>query len=227
VVLESLLPDAPEAGGPTLGELVRADLAAATQNPRFLEHDGFAYWIRALGKVAVSPNIRVVIWYRLAHRLVYQPRWVWLAMLIRNHGIKISGAEINPYAHIGPGLHLAHGHGVGIGSHVRIGRDCTLHLGSVLGPQPIAAYETPLPTVLGDDVIVGTHAVIPGGITVGDGAVVGANVVVMRDVVERAVVSTSPGRVVGQRVVEGDEPPEAPETTGEAPAQVDSAPADQ
>jgi serine O-acetyltransferase len=212
---DSLLPDAPEPGGPTVRQLFRADLAAATQNPRFLERTGFGYWSRVIGKLLVSPNIRVVVWYRLAHKLVYKPRWVWLALLMRNHGIKISGAEINPYAHIGPGLHLAHAHGVGIGSHVRIGKDCTLHLGSVLGPQPLDSYEDPIPTVVGDGVFIGTHAVIPGGVTVGDCAVIGANAVVMRDVLPYAVIASSPGRVVGQRA----DAPVEPEADG---AQVDA-----
>ena len=187
--------------GPVDGfwSLVRADIEAATQNPRFTQRTGLGYWSRALGKVLLSPNIRVVIWYRISHRVVRRRRWVWFAMILRNHGIKISGAEINPYAQIGAGLHIAHGVGVGVGSHVIIGERCTLHLGSVLGPQAIDAYEDPVPTILGDDVFVGTHAVVIGGVSVGDGAVIGANAVVMRSVDPLTVVASSPGRVVGVR----------------------------
>ena len=179
--------------------LVRADIEAATQNPRFQDRSGLAYWSRAIAKLLVSRNIRAVVWYRIAHRLVRRRRWVWLALLLRNHGLKISGAEINPYAQIGPGLYLAHAIAVGIGSHVVIGARCTLHVGSILGPQPIENYDAPVLTVIGDDVFVGSHAVVMAGLTVGDGAVIGANAVVMRDVEPNSIISSSPGRVVGQR----------------------------
>jgi acetyltransferase-like isoleucine patch superfamily enzyme len=50
--------------------------------------------------------------------------------------------------------------------------------------------------------------VIIGGVTVGDGAVIGANAVVVRDVEPYAVISASPGRAVGTRP-KGDAPLEA------------------
>jgi serine O-acetyltransferase len=184
--------------GYSLWELVRSDLAASTHR-RLLEEDVTLLWVLAIVKAIASPKVRVVIWYRIANRLARRKRWLWLAFAIRNHGIKMSGAELNPLASIGPGLHLAHSVGVGIGSHVQIGRNCKLHLGSVIGPQAIDDYSTPEKTVVGDDVFIGTHAVIIGGVTVGDRAVIGANAVVMRDVEAGVVVANSPGRAVGVR----------------------------
>lgn len=178
-----------------LGSLIRADIQAA--NPNFAHLTGARFWMRALAKTCVSANVRVVLMYRFAHVLAthgLRP----LALLIRSRGIRISGAEINPEAEIGPGLYLAHSVGAGIGSYVRIGRNCRLHLGAVIGPQP-SGHSEPQYVTIGDDVYVGTHAVVVGGVTIGDGATIGANAVVMRDIPPRAIVAGSPGRVVGER----------------------------
>jgi len=80
---------------------------------------------------------------------------------------------------------------------VRIGANCRLHLGTVLGPQ--RDENAPLPVIVGDNVILGTHAVVMGGVTIGDGAVIGANAVVTRDVETNAVISAAPARAVGVR----------------------------
>jgi serine O-acetyltransferase len=189
----------------TFWQLVRADIEA-TQSPYFRLFGPYKFWTRALAKLAFSPNVRVVIMYRIAHELAKRSRWQWLALLIRSRGIKVSGCEINPFAVIGPGLYVVHSPGVGIGAYVTIGANCRLHLGSVVGP-PRIDKGMGQPTVIGDNVFIGTHAVVPGGITVGDGAVIGANVVVMRDVEPHTILSVSPPKQVGQR--SPDDPPAA------------------
>ena len=78
---------------------------------------------------------------------------------------------------IGPGLTLAHGHGT-ILTAERIGRDCWIHHQVTIGWD----YKTDRSPILGDDVFVGAGAKILGAITIGDGARIGANAVVVRDV---------------------------------------------
>jgi len=142
----------------------------------------------------VSTNVRVVLMYRIAHVLA-RKGLLPLALLLRSRGIKTSGAELNPLAQIGPGLYVVHSVGVGVGAYVVIGKNCKLHLGAVIGPQP-GDKQGPKYTVIGDDVSIGTHAVIIGGVTIGDGAVIGANAIVMRDVEPYTVVSAAPARAV-------------------------------
>ncbi len=134
--------------------------------------------------------------YRIAHELTRRGH-LSAGFLLRARGIRVSGAEINPYAVIGPGLYLAHSVGVGIGSHVTIGRNCRMYLGAVVGPHATGTDEVRF-TTIGDDVTIGTHAVVLAGVKIGDGAVIGANAVVMRDVEPYTVVSASPAKVVGQ-----------------------------
>ena len=69
-------------------------------------------------------------------------------------------------------------------------------LGFAEGPQD----GTPKgDTVIGNDVWIGREAVIMPGVTIGDGAIVGAHAVVARDVPPYAIVVGNPARVVKRR----------------------------
>jgi serine O-acetyltransferase len=199
-------------------ELIRADIEVTTHQ-NFRLYSNRYFWMRAIAKFLLSPNVRVVVLFRISHALA-RKGWLPLAMLLRTRGIRISGAELNPLAIVGPGLYLAHGVGAGIGAYSRIGKNCRLHVGSIIGPQPMGA-EAPKYCVIGDNVQIGTHAVVIGGVTVGDGAIIGANAIVVRDVEPYTVVSASPARVVGTRppaspVKQPDLGPKSGDLTGEA-----------
>lgn len=188
----------------TFLQLVRADIEATTHENFRTYYSPARFWARAVVKLIVSANVRVVVMYRIGHVLAGKGL-LPLALLIRSRGIKSSGAELNPLATVGPGLYLAHSVGAGFGAFVTIGRNCTLHLGSVIGVQPLDTGGERRHTVIGNDVFVGTHAVIVGGVTIGDGAVIGANAVVVRDVEAYTVISAAPARAVWKREVPGAE----------------------
>jgi len=56
--------------------------------------------------------------------------------------------------------------------------------------------------MVGDDVWIGTRAIICSGVSIGQGAVVGAGSVVTRDVEPYGIVAGSPARVIGYRFEE-------------------------
>jgi serine O-acetyltransferase len=96
-----------------------------------------------------------------------------------------------PYStSVGRGLQLGHVHagGLVVNANVVIGAGCTLYSGVTLG----ASYGRH--PVLGNDVRVMTGAVIVGGVTVGDRAIVGANAVVTSDVAADTAVGGIPAR---------------------------------
>jgi acetyltransferase-like isoleucine patch superfamily enzyme len=60
------------------------------------------------------------------------------------------------------------------------------------------------PVVIGADVWIGAHAVIVPGVTICDGAVIGAGAVVTKDVPAGAIVVGVPARIVGERAVQAN-----------------------
>jgi serine O-acetyltransferase len=174
--------------------IIRADVEAAT-HPNFRLYSNRVFWTRALAKVAVSPGIRAVITFRIAHLLAGRGLTP-LALLLRARALRRSGAEIHPLATIGPGLFLVHSSGVVIGPDVVIGARCRLHQGATLGePVHVGGGVWAAPTV-GDDVTIGAHAVVFGSVHVGDKAVIGANSVVTKDVESGTTVAGAPARPI-------------------------------
>jgi serine O-acetyltransferase len=180
------------AGGTGLRDLIRADLEA-TVDPRMTPPERIRREI--IGKLLLNPRIRAVVLFRVSHFLA-QHRLMPLALLIRAHTLRSAGVEIHPSANIGGGLYLIHSTGIVIGPGVVIGRDCRLHPGVVLGEPGRGSTGDWGEPVVGDNVTIGTHAVVLGKIRLGDRAVVGANAVVREDVPDDGVVAGVPARLI-------------------------------
>ena len=118
----------------------------------------------------------------------------WLPRFVAMVGRWLTGIEIHPAARIGRRFFVDHGTGVVIGETAEIGDDVTLYQGVTLGGRTLDAGKRH-PT-LGDDVVVGAGAKILGPFTVGDGARVGSNAVVLEGVPAGATVVGVPARVV-------------------------------
>jgi serine O-acetyltransferase len=158
---------------------------------------------RGVGEVeilATWPGIHALLAHRVAHALAgadvpLVPRFV--SMLAR----AVTGIEIHPAARIGQGLFIDHGAGVVIGETADIGDNVTIYQGVTLGGTGFATGKRH-PTVQ-DNVTIGSGAKLLGPITVGHGAKIGANSVVITDVPPNSTVVGNPGhpvRVDGQRV---------------------------
>jgi serine O-acetyltransferase len=112
----------------------------------------------------------------------------------------VTGVEIHPAARIGNDFFIDHGSGVVIGETTEIGDRVTLYQGVTLGGTGFARGKRH-PT-LQDDVTVGSGAKLLGPVTVGHGAKVGANTVVIEDVPPNSTVVGNPGhpvRIEGKR----------------------------
>jgi acetyltransferase-like isoleucine patch superfamily enzyme len=55
------------------------------------------------------------------------------------------------------------------------------------------------PVVIKNDIRIGAHVCIPGVVTIGQGAVVAAGAVVMKDVEDNMIVSGVPAQIIGKR----------------------------
>jgi serine O-acetyltransferase len=150
--------------------------------------------------LATWPGIHALLAHRVAHALdaagvPFLPRS--LSMLARS----MTGIEIHPSARIGDGLFIDHGAGVVIGETAEIGDNVTLYQGVTLGGTGFATGKRH-PTVQ-DNVTIGSGAKLLGPITIGHGAKIGANSVVITDVPPNSTVVGNPGhpvRVDGRRV---------------------------
>jgi serine O-acetyltransferase len=142
------------------------------------------------------PGVHAVLFHRLSHGL-WHGRWRWLARAISTFSRWLTGIEIHPGATIGRRFFIDHGMGVVIGETAVIGDDCTLYHGVTLGGTSWKKGKRH-PT-LGDNVVVGAGAKVLGPITLGAGARVGSNAVVVKDVPAGATVVGIPGRIVNRQ----------------------------
>lgn len=126
------------------------------------------------------PGVHAVWVYRLTHRMWQRPGMRLPARLLSQLARSATGIEIHPGAHLGRRLFIDHGMGVVIGETAVVGDDVVLFHGSTLGGKSMRRGKRH-PT-LGDRVVVGAGAKVLGPVWVGDGAQIGANAVVVKDV---------------------------------------------
>ena len=137
---------------------------------------------RFLWVAITQPGIQAMTIYR-TQASIEATRLRRLAWLIYRLNLVLTGAEFGPGCVVGPGLVMHHPVSVIVGGDVTLGKDCTLLSRVTLGARSVTSEGkgTPMPTV-GNRVVIGTGAVVIGRIQIGDGARVGANAVVLRDV---------------------------------------------
>src|SRR5512136_1710564 len=120
------------------------------------------------------------IWLHLIAHALYEWRWFTTARLVSHFSRWLTGIEIHPGARIGRRLFIDHGMGVVIGETSEIGDDCLIYKGVVLGGTTLEKKKRH-PT-LGKRVVVGSNSTILGAISIGDGARIGSNSVVVKSV---------------------------------------------
>ena len=155
----------------------------------------------ALEILLCYPGLHALWIFRIAH-------WFWvrdfflLGRFISHVGRFLTGIEIHPGAKIGRRFFIDHGMGVVIGETAEIGDNVTLYHGVTLGGvtwDKIKRHPT-----LEDNVVVGSGAKVLGPFTVGRGARIGSNSVVVKEVPANATVVGIPGRaVMAQQKEEG------------------------
>lgn len=139
------------------------------------------------------PGVHAILLHRMANRL-WNGGLKWLARWFSYLARWMTGIEIHPGATIGRRVFIDHGMGVVIGETAEIGDDCTLYHGVTLGGTTWQKGKRH-PT-LESGVIIGAGAKVLGPITLGAGAKVGSNAVVVKDVPAGATAVGIPARVL-------------------------------
>jgi serine O-acetyltransferase len=126
----------------------------------------------------LSPRILPVFLFRLSHYSHKKAPIISKVFSLIN--FVLFGIEINPSCKIGPGLIIAHTSGSVIGAR-SIGARCIIFQNVTLGAKylDINNSDNSRPSI-GDDVILGAGAKVLGGVLIGNGCLVGPNVVVLR-----------------------------------------------
>jgi len=153
---------------------------------------------------ANSGNIKgqlVMVSFRIAHgiRSLSAPFWwlgipylAWYELTV----VWTLGIELRYKTKIGPGLRLYHGQALVVHEGTRIGANCTLRQSTTIGAKALVDGTMSECPVIGDNVDIGSNVVIIGEIKVGDGSVVGAGSVVVKDVQIGVVVAGNPARIL-------------------------------
>ena len=152
--------------------------------------------------VLCYPGVHALVFHRLAHGL-WRRGWLLAGRFVSQLGRFLTGIEIHPGAKIGRRFFIDHGMGIVIGETAEIGDDVTLYQGVTLGGVSLDPGKRH-PT-LGHGVIVGAGAAVLGPFTVGDGARVGSNAVVVKEVPPGVTVTGIPARPSGPRPVREEE----------------------
>ncbi len=153
--------------------------------------------------VLCYPGFHALVFYRITHSLWGLGLKVF-ARWFSQVGKFFTGVEIHPAATIGRRFVIDHGDGVVIGETSEIGDDVTIYQGVTLGGvSPSVDSRTQVnrkrhPT-LNDGAIIGSGAQVLGPITIGEGARIGANAVVHKDVPAGVTAVGIPARVVMPR----------------------------
>lgn len=141
------------------------------------------------------PGIHARVVHRVAHWL-WHARLKWLARFLAHIARGLTGIEIHPGAKIGRRFFIDHGMGVVIGETAEIGDDVTLYHGVTLGGT--SWKEGKRHPTLGNGVVVGAGAKILGPIHIGEGAKIGSNAVVVKDVPAGATAAGIPARILDE-----------------------------
>ena len=150
---------------------------------------------RSVAEVLTYAGFWALFYHRIAHSLYKRGRFL-PARVISQWSRFLTNIEIHPGATIGRRFFIDHGAGVVIGETAVVGDDVLMYHQVTLGGTSLEKTKRH-PTV-GNNVLLGMGAKVLGNITVHDGARIGANAVVTRDVPPNTSVVGVPGRILVQ-----------------------------
>ena len=168
-------------------------------------------------------KIALMLYYAIAQHFPTQPQPGWrIGYALRRRLLKRIARRcgedvfVKQHCYFGSGATLEVGDRSQLGHNARIGPSVTIGDDVLMGPDIVImttahAFEDPdrtireqgalpvEPVVIGDDVWIGTRAIVMPGVTIGDGAVIGAGSIVTRDIPPMSIAVGNPARVLRRR----------------------------
>jgi len=152
--------------------------------------------LRRIVSCARTPGVHAVIVFRFGQwllerhimvRIFLDPLYLILNSLIQT----MWGIELPRTAKIGPGLYIGHFGGITVSGKAIIGSNCNIAQNVTIGVGG-SGEKRGVPTI-GNDVRIAPGARLFGKITIGNGARIGANAVIYKDIPDNAIVVLDPG----------------------------------
>ena len=143
-------------------------------------------------KKCIHPNLRFIFIFRKCQESKGLFYFFW-RILLQRYQIKY-GYQIYPKTQIGAGLYLGHWGALVINPLAKIGKNCNIAQGVTIGQQnrgKKAGYPT-----IGNEVWIGTNAVIVGDIHIGNNVLIAPNSYVNFDVPDNSIVIGNPAQVI-------------------------------
>jgi serine O-acetyltransferase len=147
--------------------------------------------------ITCYPGLHAIWLHRPAH-WCWNHGFKWLGRFLSHVARWLTGIEIHPGAKIGERVFFDHAMGVVVGETAEVGDGCTIYQGVTLGGTSLYKGAKRHPT-LGRDVVVSAGAKVLGGFTVGDGAKIGSNAVVIKPVPAGATAVGIPARIISSK----------------------------
>lgn len=169
-----------------LGGVFRADLAAVFDRDPACN--------RYLEPLLYFKGFHALATHRFANSLWHEGRRDF-ALFLHSQSSRTFGVDIHPAATLGQGIMIDHGTGFVVGETAVVGNNCSFLHGVTLGGSGKETGDRH--PKIGENVLVGAGAKVLGNITVGEGCLIAAGSVVLRDVPAHVTVAGVPARVVG------------------------------
>jgi acetyltransferase-like isoleucine patch superfamily enzyme len=154
----------------------------------------------------IASLMKSVALYRINRSLPYN-----LTFVDEGGGGLVIAGDLKKFS-IGEGSYLKSGSyvecsgGITIGKYCHLSREVTIisttHDFNNRPKIPYDEIKTERPVVIRDFVWIGSHVIILGGVTIGEGAIVGAGSVVTKDVPDYGIAAGNPAKLIGQRNIE-------------------------
>ena len=137
----------------------------------------------------------MTIFWKIAHNL-YKWGLIPLVRIFEFINYWICANALSAKAEIESGTQFWH-RGLGCVVHfdAKIGKNCKILPNVMIGSKFANGIPDAEPPVIGDNVFIGTGAVVIGRIHIGNNVIIGANSVVTRDVPENSIAVGSPAKI--------------------------------
>jgi serine O-acetyltransferase len=146
-------------------------------------------------ELLLYPSLQSIVLHRYLAHPMYKIGIPFLPRLVSQISRFFTGIEIHPGAKIGKGFFIDHGMSVVIGETSEIGDNCVLFHNVTIGGT--GKHKGKRHPTLGNNVLIGTGAILLGPINVGNNVKIGANTfIINHDVPDNCTVVGSPGRIV-------------------------------